>query len=561
MRKIYLLILLLPIFSNAQQFEWANTFGGTQADNAQRVAPAPQGGVFVAGNFQGPATFGQSSVSGYGFQDVYIARYSATGNLLWVKAIGGSGNDQVSALAADPMGNVWVSGRFTGNIDVNPDSAEEVLVSNPANGLDGFFVRLQGETGALLDFVDLTPGGVIDIRSIRYNYDNNELFLGGQFSNTVDFDFGAGTASRSSFVFSGDGFIGKYDTDLNLQWINTIGSTTPVIDYVSSLSFSNDGFVYCTGLLGGTADIDPGPGTTNLTCATDAFLIKYNSNTGALGWGFNLGGNSIELGNQVLVTPDNQILLSGSVNSVSMDVDPGFGNVILSTNGISAAPFLLRYTSAGAYVNGFIAEGVSGLSASFGTMAYTPENQLLLSGSFTGTLTLPSASGTVNLVSGASSDGFLIYLNENNQLVNLIQILGTGTQTVLDIEMTNSILHVVGQLEGNTNPGADALNDVVPSNNTLEGYLFRYNLSPTGNFTALTANPFALKAWPNPAKDILNLNSQPNDAYRVQDLSGKTVIGGVGNVLDMSALSPGMYIITATTENGPQQIRVLRTAY
>lgn len=561
MRKIYLLILLFPLIVNAQQFEWANTFGGPQSDNAQRVAPAPQGGVFVAGNFQGPATFGQSTLNGYGFQDVYIARYSSTGNLLWVKAIGGSGNDQVSALATDPMGNVWVSGRFTGNIDVNPDSAEEVLVSNPANGLDGFLVRLQSETGALVDFVDLTPGGVIDIRSIRYNYDSNELYLGGQYSNTVDFDFGPGTASRSSFVFSGDGFIGKYDTDLNLQWINTIGSTTPVIDYVSSLSFSNDGFVYCTGLLGGTADIDPGPGTTNLTCATDAFLIKYNSNNGALSWGFNLGGNSIELGNQVMVTPDNQVLLSGSVNSVSMDVDPGFANVILNTNGISAAPFLLRYTNSGTYVNGFIAEGLSGLSATFGTMAYTPENQLLLSGSFTGTLTLPSASGTVNLVSGASSDGFLIYLNENNQLVNLIQILGTGTQTVLDIEMTNSILHVVGQLEGNTNPGADALNDVIPGNTTLEGYLFRYNLSPTGGSNNFSSNEFELLAWPNPTRDILNLNSKPNDPYCVRDLSGKTVMIGVGNCLDMSGLSAGMYIVTASTEHGPEQLRVLRSAY
>ncbi len=557
MQKIYLVLALLPCLLKAQQFEWANTFGGPQSDNAQRIAPAPQGGVFVAGNFQAPATFSQTTVEGYGFQDVYIARYSATGQLLWVKAIGGSGNDQVSALATDPLGNVWVSGRFTGSIDVNPDAEEQLIASNPANGLDGFLVRLEGETGSLLSFVDLSPGGVIDIRSIRYNYDSNELYLCGQYNNTVDFDFGPGTASRSSFVFSGDGFLAKYDTDLNLQWVNTIGSTTPVIDYVSSLAISADGFVYCTGLLGGTADIDPGAGTTNLVCATDAYLIKYNANTGALAWGFNLGANSIELGNQVMVTPDNQVVLNGSMNSSSMDVDPGFATVQLSSNGIAAAPFLLRYTNQGNYVNGFVAEGLSGLNATFGSMVFTPENQVLLSGTFTGNLTLPSAAGTVSLVSGIESDGFLVYLNENNQLVNLIQILGTGAQSVLDIEMSNSILHVAGQLEGNTNPGADALNDVVPSDTTLQGYLFRYNLSPTGGWLSASGQQ-PLMAWPNPANESLFLNTRAHEPYAVFNLSGQLLLQGQGNTLPVHQLPPGLYIVSVQKAEGPQQLKFIR---
>jgi len=91
MRSTLLFLALLPSMLFAQQFEWGQAFGGNQNDNAQRISPGPGGSIFVVGNFIGPATIGGNTLQGYGFQDVYLARYSSTGQLDWAKAIGGSG--------------------------------------------------------------------------------------------------------------------------------------------------------------------------------------------------------------------------------------------------------------------------------------------------------------------------------------------------------------------------------------------------------------------------------------------------------------------------------------
>ena len=128
----------------AQQFEWGQAFGGNQNDNAQRISPGSAGSVFVVGNFIGPATIGGNTLQGYGFQDVYLARYSSNGQLDWAKAIGGTGTDQVSAIETDLEGNIWVSGRFTGSMDLDPDAGFSGLTAAPAGALDGFFAKFNG---------------------------------------------------------------------------------------------------------------------------------------------------------------------------------------------------------------------------------------------------------------------------------------------------------------------------------------------------------------------------------------------------------------------------------
>lgn len=61
-------------------------------------------------------------------------------------------------------------------------------------------------------------------------------------------------------------------------WAKSTGGT--VTDLVFSMTIDPSGNIYITGLFNGTADFDPGIGTTNLTSNgfSDVFVAKYSNN-------------------------------------------------------------------------------------------------------------------------------------------------------------------------------------------------------------------------------------------------------------------------------------------
>lgn len=529
----------------AQQFEWGQAFGGNQNDNAQRISPGPAGSIFVVGNFIGPATISSTTLDGYGFQDVYLARYSATGQLIWAKAIGGSGTDQVSAVETDLQGNIWVSGRFTGSIDLDPSEGSTLITSAPANALDGFLAKFNGDDGSLMDHRDISAGGTLDIRSIKIDPSDGAIYLGGQFANTVDFDFGPFTQNRTSFVTSGDCFVAKYSSTLEFGWANTFGSVNPAIDFVSSIALSNDGAVYCTGLLGGTTDIDPGVGTTNLTCATDAFLIRYNKSNGALVWGFNLGANSIEVGTAVMVNTDDEVILTGTMNSASFDVDPGFGTTTISSNGISSAPFLLRYGNSGNLLENYVTEGLSGLSATMSALEYSATNEIVVAGNFTGTIKFPTDTGYYQVSSGDSADAFIAFYNHDFLLVDINIVGGPNSQSANDVKLTGTILHLAGQLDGTTNPGSGALNPIVPVSTGNEGFIFQYNLNPTSINNFFDQN---VLVYPNPTQNWIQIESPSFHHAELFDLNGRLVLNSSSKLINCAQVEKGIYLLSIHTE-------------
>lgn len=546
MRSTLLFLALFPSMLFAQQFEWGQAFGGNQNDNAQRISPGPAGSIFVVGNFIGPATISSTILEGYGFQDVYLARFSSTGQLEWAKAIGGAGTDQVSAIETDLDGNIWIAGRYTGSIDLDPNEGTTLNTSAPANGLDGFFAKFSGEDGSLLDFRDISAGGTLDIRSIKIDAADGSFYLGGQYANTVDFDFGPFTQNRTSFVTSGDCFVAKYSSTLGFGWANTFGSVNPAIDFVSSIALSNDGAVYCTGLLGGTTDIDPSLGTTNLICATDAFLIRYNKSNGSLAWGFNLGANSIEVGIAVLVNPDDEVILTGTMNSPSFDADPGFGTTIISSNGISSAPFLLRYGNNGSLLGNYVTEGLTGLAATMSALEYSATNEIIVAGNFTGTIKFPTDTGYYEINSGDSSDAFIAFYNHDFLLMNINTVGGSNNQTANDIKLSGAVLHFAGQLDGTTNPGFGALTPIVPVSNGNEGFVFQYNLNPTA---VSSYENRGVVVFPNPTQNWIQIDASDFQHAEMFDLNGRLVIKSDFQLINCAHLEKGIYILSISTNS------------
>jgi len=95
--------------------------------------------VVVTGSFQGTAQFGTGTLTAAGVagaSDIFAAKYSPAGLLLWAKAFGGPNSDQGAAIGIDATGSPIVSGYFFGTGTFNGQS----LTSN--GNSDVFLMKL-----------------------------------------------------------------------------------------------------------------------------------------------------------------------------------------------------------------------------------------------------------------------------------------------------------------------------------------------------------------------------------------------------------------------------------
>jgi hypothetical protein len=105
------LALLSGITSaQAQSLVWAKSFPAT----ASSVAVDKFGSVYIAGSFGGTLDFdpgpGTYTLSSAGASDMFVAKFSKEGDLLWARRFGGLRGDGAGDVAVDQDGNAYVTG-------------------------------------------------------------------------------------------------------------------------------------------------------------------------------------------------------------------------------------------------------------------------------------------------------------------------------------------------------------------------------------------------------------------------------------------------------------------
>ncbi|KON73558.1 hypothetical protein M768_11490 [Cellulosimicrobium cellulans F16] len=96
--------------SAAGELLWLRQVGGPGEDKALAVAASPDGAVYVGGVSGG----GMPGVDHAGANDGWVARYAADGEQEWLRAVATSENDQVNGLVARSDGSVVAVGHTRG---------------------------------------------------------------------------------------------------------------------------------------------------------------------------------------------------------------------------------------------------------------------------------------------------------------------------------------------------------------------------------------------------------------------------------------------------------------
>ncbi|MCB9317449.1 MAG: SBBP repeat-containing protein, partial [Lewinellaceae bacterium] len=361
---------------------WAASGGGPASDIGFGIATDASGNVYVTGGFTGSATFGSQTVNASGGgTDVFIAKYDATGNVLWVVSGGGFDTDFGSDIAADASGNVYVTGEFQGTAGFG----SQTLTS--AGDVDAFVVKYDA-SGNVLWARSGGAGNFDTGNGIAADAAGN-VYVTGAFRNNAD--FGSQTVSS---VGDSDVFVAKYDASGNVLWARSGGAGN--FDTGNGIAADAAGNVYVTGYFRGNAGFDSQ--TVSSVGNSDVFVAKYDASGNVL-WVVGLGGTNADAGNGITTDAAGNAYVIGDFRGTA-----GFGSQTLTSSG-NVDVFIAKFDASG---NVLWANSGGGPNQDNGqSIVAVATGTVCGAGSFEGTATF----GSQTLTSTGFSDMFVVQYN------------------------------------------------------------------------------------------------------------------------------------------------------
>ncbi len=351
--------------------EWQRCFGGTSLDREGGVLELPNGELLLAVN----PTAGGGNVPGpvQGGGDVWLMRLSQTGTILQQRLIGGPGVDGGGQLFQAADGGYFMLGGTTANGgDVSGHLGENDLwLVKLDAGLNILWQRCYGgsgnEYGKLISAADggfflvgATQSEDGDVPLNRGNFDawamriseSGTVLWSRTYGGTNDDRFRSAMLTSEGqlicvgYSWSDDGDIASND-GLADAWIARIDqSNGDLIEYVlfggTGYESANEVIITPNGdlLIAGVTDTNDGDFTGYNGGVGDAFLSRFSSNFNPI-WAKCFGGSSAEEFNDIIPGPDGGVVCAGFTGSNNGDVTGNQGDADLWITGINGNGDLL----------------------------------------------------------------------------------------------------------------------------------------------------------------------------------------------------------------------------
>jgi gliding motility-associated-like protein len=415
--SIVVFLLISGTRSFAQEFptlEWAKSFGTNPSyDIARSITTDASGNVFSAGGFRNTVDFDPSTgvfnLTAVGFDNrgPYMLKLDPDGNFLWAKTFTSTNTCFMGAITNDASGNLYVTGSFDGTVDFDPGPGTFNITNT--GSFDSNFICKLDANGNFLWATNTTSNNSQAIASIAVDATQNVYTLG-HFRGTVDFDPGTGISSLTPFG-QWDVYLTKTGPSGNFISVQRLGGTD--FDFGGSIGIDAAGNVYLSGVFQGTADFDPGAGTSNMTSTglRDIFVVKLASN-GSFIWAKRLGEAATdELGMAIKTDASGNIYGTG-LYSGTWDFDPSLSFFNLTSSG-GTDFYLLKLNANGDFVWAK-STGSSTHDDRVTDLAIDPTG-VYATGYFNGTADFDPGSGTFTVT--ASNDSYILKLDLNGNFV------------------------------------------------------------------------------------------------------------------------------------------------
>ncbi len=357
------------------RFGWA--LGSTSgAAWPEGIAVDSAGNSYITGTFTGTMALGDKGASSKG-EDVFVAKVSAAGKVVWLVAAGAASHDKGHALVPDAQGNVHVVGRYSGKVSFGSTTLSSTTAS------DVFVARLS-PAGKFLWATSLPLDMWYNGNRIALDAKGNS-YITGHFKDSV-------TIGTTTLTSKGDAdvFVARLDASGKIVWVSSAGGKAR--DWGQAILADDKG----VHIAGGCEDASFGSTSLTTTGKSDIFVARLDLN-GKFQWAVSAGGTSHDIGYNLAPAPNGGVYLTGNYTTAA--TIGGFA-VANSAGGINV--FVARMDQKGSVTWVASPDSATELTEGLGIAPLAGSN-VLVTGNYNGTLTL----GQKKLVSRGSSDVFV----------------------------------------------------------------------------------------------------------------------------------------------------------
>jgi hypothetical protein len=320
-------------YSSTGDLVWVYSIGGTDSDTPFDIKLGSSNGVYVAGTVSAGAVCSGRVVKNSGGHDILLMRLNSAGTCDWALGIGGSGEDQAQSMLIEPNGDVVVTGFFSGTVDFDPGAGSALLVSR--GGHDGFVARY-GADGTFETVVQF-GGAEDDAGNAIARTVEGDLVVGGEFRGVATF----GSALAPVLLTSAgdvDFFLTRLSPQLGTQWATRGGGTGADAVGLNSIQVDGLGRIWVAGAFSGVADLDGSPLAVLVTSlgSSDIFVARYDGTGAWAGVARAIGGSGGEAVDKMVIDASGNLYLAGWFQN-SVDFDPGAGTHVVVAKGSQGA--------------------------------------------------------------------------------------------------------------------------------------------------------------------------------------------------------------------------------
>ncbi|OQP60556.1 hypothetical protein A3860_32590 [Niastella vici] len=263
---------------------WTKLIGTTIDEYPTSIAITPDGGFAVCGY----------SIDLNGNQDVMVAKLNSSGNVVWQKKLGGTGDDSGNTLAVSSEGSILIAGTTESN------NSGDVGASH---GMDDAWVIKLNSNGDKV-WTKLLGGIKDDWASSIKSTSDGGCLIAGTTSNSENGDVTGKNHGNN------DVWIVKLNASGDITWNSLLGGAQydGVADYSQIAITTDGGYIIAGYSTSSDGDVAANKG------GEDLWVLKLNSSGQKL-WSKTFGGSGFDEASGVIVNADGSFWVAGNTES------------------------------------------------------------------------------------------------------------------------------------------------------------------------------------------------------------------------------------------------------
>ena len=541
MKNLLLFIAAFAVSAaNAQNFQWARITGTSYGTNGTGMATDKAGNTYATGQFQGsvdfdpgPAYDWKNSTNG----TFFITKLDANGSYCWTRQV-----DDIypAAVACDDTGAVYVAGFFGATMDLDPDPGTVNNVS-AVGSYDSYVMKIN--SNGSLAWVRVVGTPAANCRAKGINVDNwGNVYVNGIFTNTVDFDPGAGTSNLTSSQAT-NVFLLKLNSQGNFKWARsqTFDGQTNLIYRIATDRWGN---------VFSSSDHD------------SISVTKFDS-LGNLIWSLHFFEHHQNRIFDLATDKNGNLVIVGSF-VFNNDFDPGSGYHGITADGGDA--FVLKLDSAGNFlwVNNFRGPG-NDIARS---VAIDSNDLIFVAGHFEILTDFDAGLNSQYYMEADSGSGtyrrdaFVVKLGQAGELMFAKRIGGPEIDNGLAVGLDSvNNVYFMGNFQDTVDfdPGAgtNVMHCFCIGTGATNFFVVKLSSSGLLNLPELTPASAHILIYPNPATDELTIKTEGQyQSYTISNSLGQQVLKAnlATNEIrvDIRNIPPGLYYLNISGESGTE---------